>query len=286
MIDSTYATFQADVIDASNQQPVLVDFWAPWCAPCRTLGPILEKLEAESNGGFKLVKMNADENPELSQMLRIRSIPHVVAFVGGRPVDQFTGALPESQLRQFVERLLPSPSELEHARAQDLIDAGDFAQARLALEAALQLDAVNDAARLDLAGVLLELEEPEAAAAQLGALAPVTRADAQLAGHIEALQARVAALQDAKQLPSSPELEARVAANGNDLRARLDLANLYIAHKAWEPALDQLVEIVERDRAFEADVGRTTMIKVLDMASANPELVSRYRRRLSSAVLK
>ncbi|CAN5368089.1 thioredoxin [soil metagenome] len=286
MIDSTYATFQTDVLDASRQLPVLVDFWAPWCAPCRTLGPMLEKLEAESAGAFLLVKMNADENPELSQMLRIRSIPHVVAFVDGRPVDQFSGALPEAQLRQFVDRLLPSPSELEHARAQDLIDSGDFSAARLTLEAALQLDATNDNARLDLAGVLLELEESEAAAAQLKALSPVTRADAQLAGHIAALQARVDALQEARQLPSSPELEARVAADPNDHRARLDLANLYIAHKAWEAALDQLIEIVERDRSFEADVGRTTMIKVLDMASANPELVGRYRRRLSSAVLK
>ncbi len=286
MVDSGIQTFQQDVIDASMTQPVLVDFWAPWCGPCRTLGPMLEKLEAEYAGKWKLVKVNSDENPELSQAFRIRSIPYVVAFSGGRPVDQFMGALPEGQLREFIDRLIPNPSQLEHAKAQDLLDQGDRDGALAALNSALALDAANDMARLDLITLLLDRNEVPAAEAQFGALDARTRSDPQIKPHVDALAARLEALREARQLPSSPEIEARIAANPNDLAARLDLANLYIAHTAYEEALAQLLEIVERDRGFEDDIGRKTMIQVFNLASANPELVSRYRRMLSSAVLK
>jgi putative thioredoxin len=225
MMDVGLENFQQEVIEASLQVPVVVDFWAPWCGPCQTLGPMLEKLETEFQGRWKLVKINSDDNPELSQAFRIRSIPYVVAFVGGKPVDQFMGVQPEAQLREFLQRLVPNPSQLEHAKAQDLFDQGDEA------------------------------------------------------GALEALGQSV-------QLPSSPELEQRVALNPNDLAARLDLAQLYIAHKAWEAALQQLLQIVERDRSFNDDIGRKTMIQVFDMAANNAQLVTQYRRALSSVILK
>lgn len=286
MIDSSIQTFQQDVIEASQQTPVLVDFWAPWCGPCRSLGPLLEKLESEYAGQWKLVKVNSDENPELSQAFRIRSIPYVVAFVDGRPVDQFMGALTEGQLREFIDRLIPKPSQLEHLRGRDLAEQGDLPGALAALQSAIALDAHNDDARLDLISLLLDAQDTAAAQAQLALLAPVTRADPELVPHIDALTARLEALKAARQLPSSPDIETRIRNNPADLAARLDLAKLYIAHQAYEEALAQLIEIVERDRTFEDDVGRRTMIQVFDLASSNPELISRYRRRLSSAVLK
>lgn len=286
MIDSSIQTFQQDVIEASREKPVLVDFWAPWCGPCRTLGPMLEKLETEYAGQWTLVKVNSDENPELSQAFRIRSIPYVVAFVDGRPVDQFMGALAEGQLREFIDRLIPNPSQIEHLRGRELAEQGDLPGALAALQAALAIDATNDDARLDLIALLLDAQDTAAAQAQLASLAPITRADAELAPHIDALTARLDALKAARQLPSSPELERRILDNPGDLAARLDLAKLYIAHQAYEEALEQLIEIVLRDRQYDDDVGRRTMIQVFDLASSNPELVSRYRRRLSSAVLK
>lgn len=286
MVDSNIQTFQQDVIEASMTTPVIVDFWAPWCGPCRTLGPMLEKLEAEYAGRWKLVKINSDENPELSQAFRIRSIPYVVAMMDGRPVDQFMGALPEGQLREFIDRLLPNPSQLEHAKAQDLLDRGDSEGALAALKAALALDTGNDAARLDLIALLLDRNEVAAADAQFSALGAKTRSDPELKPHVDALGTRLTAMREALQLPSSPELESRIAKNPGDLAARLDLANLYIAHQAYEEALQQLVEIVGRDRSFNDDIGRKTMIQVFDLAASNPELVSRYRRQLSSAILK
>lgn len=286
MVESNIASFEQDVVEASMHTPVLVDFWAPWCGPCRVLGPMLEKLEHEYAGRFKLVKVDSDQNPELSQAFRIRSIPYVVAFVGGRPVDQFLGALPEGQLRAFIDRLVPNPSQLEHARAQQRLDEGDADGALEALKTALALDPSNDDARIDLIGVLLDRHEIGAAKAQFELLAAKSKADPELKPHIDALTTRLAALEQHTQQPSSPALEARVAANPADLEARLELANLYIAHKAYEAALAQLLEIVSRDRAFQDDIGRKTMIQVFDLASSDAQLVGRYRRLLATAVLK
>ena len=139
-MDVTTATFEREVLEASAEVPVLVDFWAPWCAPCRALGPILEKLARDYGGRFRLAKVNSDENPELSAAFAVRSIPMVIAFRGGRAVAQFLGAQPESQVRAFIDRLLPSASELERMKGGEA-----------ALRKALELDARNDAARLDLA---------------------------------------------------------------------------------------------------------------------------------------
>jgi putative thioredoxin len=278
--DTTLQSFQADVIDASMQVPVLVDFWAPWCGPCKSLGPMLEKLEQAYGGRFKLVKIDTDAEQQLAQHFRIKSIPTVYAFVGGQPVDQFQGALPEGKLREFIDRLMPNPSDIELEQAGAALDRGDEAAATEHAKKAIALDPSNDSARLLYAQLLLGAGEPAAAQGQLDALSAAAKADPQVA----ALMQQVADAADASKPPVPHELLDRVAAHPTDLTARLELAEYWIEYKEWESAFEQLLEIVLRDRAFQEDIGRRRMVQVFELAAAQPQLVSEWRRRLGGAL--
>jgi putative thioredoxin len=281
------SSFERDVIEASREAPVLVDFWAPWCGPCRVLGPLLERIERESGGSFRLVKINSDQNPELAASFRIRSIPYVVAFVDGQAVDAFVGVLPEPQIKQFIERLIPDPAGLEYRKAQRLIQQGSLADAAASLRATIALDPSHDEARLDLADLLLErlpgpAGEARLAEAQdaLSAAAPRLRGDPRWI----ALDTHLAALRQTDDAPEAEDLRARVERDPADLQARLDLARRHIARREFEPALAQLIELVERDRSFGDDAGRRTMLSVFELALDQPTLVSAYRRRLAAAL--
>jgi putative thioredoxin len=279
-VDTTLQSFQADVIEASMQAPVLVDFWAPWCGPCKTLGPLLERLEQQYAGRFKLVKVDTETNQQLAQHFSIRSIPTVFAFVGGRPVDQFQGALPEGKLREFIDRLMPNPAELELEAAAAALQRGDQAAAREHAKKAIALDPAADEARLLYAQLLLAEGEPAAALAQMEALSATAKSDPQVA----TLREQVAAAVEAARPPAPKALLARVAASPQDLQARLELAEYYLEYKEWAQAFAELLEIVRRDRAFGDDIGRKRMVQAFDLASAQPQLVTEWRRKLGAAL--
>ena len=284
MIESGESSFERDVLDASRTQPVLVDFWAPWCAPCRALGPLLERLESDYGGRFRLVKVDSDANPELSARYRVRSIPTVIAFVDGEASDSFVGALPEGPLRAFIDRTIPGPAERERRRALALLGAGDRTAATVALRAAIALQPELAAARLDLADVLLEGMPPvddarlAEASATLEPLGPAGRGDER---H-RALGTRLEALRAAVDAAPLDVLRARAAEQPDDLEAKYALAQRLVAERAYPEALERLLEIIARDRRFGDDAARRLMLSVFELAAADAPLVSAYRRRLSA----
>jgi len=279
---TTLATFEHDVINASMLAPVLVDFWAPWCGPCKTLGPMLEKLEAEAAGKWKLVKVNVDENQELAAHFQVRSIPHVVAFADGRPVDQFIGVLTEGQLREFLDRLVPDGADAERHAAQSAWAAGNRKQAIDTIKAALALDPGYDDARLDLIEWLIAERRIDEAKEEDKLLSPKTTQG--IDARYNALKTELDAADAAADLPPADALIDAVNANPDDLDARFALANRLIAGRDYGGALEHLLAIVVRDRAFMDDVGRKTMLSVFELAANQPDLVSQWRRKLSAAI--
>jgi putative thioredoxin len=281
-METTLATFENDVINASMLAPVLVDFWAPWCGPCKTLGPMLERLEAESAGKWKLVKVNVDENQELAQHFQVRSIPHVIAFADGQAVDQFIGVLPEGQLRQFLDKLVPDGAEAERRAAQSAWAEGNKAEAIGLMKTALAIDPGYDEARLDLIQWLLAEHRIDEAREEEKLLSPKTTQG--IDARYNALKTELDAADAAADLPPADALIAAVNANPDDLEARFALANRLIAGRDYGGALEHLLAIVVRDRAFMDDVGRKTMLSVFELAAHQPDVVSQWRRKLSAAI--
>ncbi|MEW6120702.1 MAG: co-chaperone YbbN [Pseudomonadota bacterium] len=274
-LDVGLADFNQNVLEESRSRPVVVDFWAPWCGPCKSLKPVLEKLAAEYGGKFLLAKINSDENQELAARYAVRGIPSVKAFIDGEMVDEFSGALPEGEVRAFLDRLIPSPADELRAQAMDARMAGDPSGALQLLAEASRLDPQNLGVRLDAAEIMLDLGETDEAQRLAGSVPD--DADPRAAQLKARLQFAGAAGEDAAAL------RARVEADGNDLDARLKLANLLVASGDYEAGMEQLLEIVRRDRAFGDDVGRKTLLSVFNLLGGG-ELVSRYRRLLASAL--
>jgi putative thioredoxin len=282
--DVTTANFMAEVVDASFDQPVIVDFWAPWCGPCKQLGPLLEKVVRGANGAVRMVKLNIDENPEIAQQMRIQSIPAVYAFKDGRPVDGFVGALPESQVKQFVQRLGggaagPSPVEEAMAMAKEAVQNGDHGSAAAIYSQVLQHEADNAEAIAGLARAMIEQGEFD------GARQVLERATGDLARHAEIAAARSAldlAEQGQKAIGSVGQLRDRLAQNPDDHAARFELATALFGAGQREEAIDELLALFKRDRAWDEQAARRQLVKFFEVMGPTDPLTLSARRRLSA----
>lgn len=274
VIEVTEESFEKEVIERSHQVPVVVDLWAPWCGPCRTLGPLLERLASEYAGQFVLAKINVDENPLLAQAFRVQSIPLVLAVRNGQVVGQFLGAQPEPRVREFLASLLPSDVDRLVAQASAHLAAGKVAEAEGLFRQALERDPRAAGALVGLARILLERGEAEEATKLLDRVEPGpwrSEADRLLAG------LRLRGVEGADE----SALRQRLLAHPGDLAARLELGKWLAAQGRYREALEELLEVVRRDRNFQDQAARKAMVDIFQVLGSGNELAEHYRAELA-----
>jgi putative thioredoxin len=280
-VETTVESFRDDVLEPSMRQVVLVDFWAPWCEPCKQLGPVIERVVAGTGGKAALVKMNIDNEPEIAGQLGIKSIPAVIAFQRGRPVDGFVGALPESQIKGFIERLV-GPIEGSAAdaleAAQELIDAGDVSAAHELLSELVNEEPVNPKAVALLARLYIAAGQLDSARALLDRLPESARKDPEVAAAAAAIE-NAAAAQD---LGEVEDLKARINFDPNDLQAYFDLALALNARDRRDEAAEALLEIIRRDRSWNEDGARKQLVQFFEAWGPMDKAAVAARRRLST----
>jgi putative thioredoxin len=283
--DTTTASFAKDVIDESRNQPVLVDFWAPWCGPCKQLTPVLEKLVNEGQGRVKLVKMNIDDHPSIAGQLGIQSIPAVIAFVNGRPADGFMGAVPESQVREFIDRLAGPPGADQAAQteavleeAAGLLASGDVDGAAQLYGAVLQADPENAKALAGVAECMIAANQHERARQALTDLPEELAKDAA----IQAVLKKLDHIEEARKLGDPVALEHQLSLNPDDHAARIKLAKILNVEGKRDEAADHLLFVMRRDRAFDDDGGRRQLLQFFEVWGFKDPATIAARRKLSS----
>jgi putative thioredoxin len=281
--DSDSANFVADVLEASREVPVIVDFWAPWCGPCKQLGPALEKVVREAGGAVRMVKVNVDENQSLAGQMGVQSIPAVFAFRDGIPVDGFMGALPESQIREFVEKIggaAPAPEKDALEEAREAREKGDLSAAMQSFAKVLELDSQNIEALAGMAEIYLEMNELEQARNILE-LVPESKRDDPL---IKPLLSRIALEEKGGEAGEIGELSARLEKDPDDHQTRFDLALALNKAGDREDAIDHLVEIVRRKSDWSEGAARKQLLEFFEAWGANDPMTIEGRRRLSSVL--
>lgn len=280
--DGNERSFAADVLEASREVAVIVDFWATWCGPCKTLGPALERAVAAAKGKVKLVKIDVDKNQNIARQLRIQSIPSVYAFKDGQPVDGFVGAVPESQVKAFVQRLAGlaggSPIDDILAAGREALDAGDLQSAAQAFHAALEDDSLNPKALAGLAKVYIAANEIERARQTLDLVPPDARKDPEFVS----AQAALSLKEQSGSVGETAGLEARIAANPNDHEARFELSLALAGSGNREAAVDHLLEIIRRDKKWNEEAARKQLVKLFEAFGPMDPLTVSARKRLSS----
>ena len=285
--EGTEATFMSDVIEASKDVPVIVDFWAPWCGPCKTLGPALEAAVLAAKGKVKMVKIDIDQSQQIAAQLQVKSIPTVYAFFYGKPVDAFQGAPPESEIKKFTEKLLPltdnnSESGLDEAisAAEQMLEEKDFAGASEIFSAILGEDPVNSKAYAGLARAFLELGEID----KVEHLIENIPTELQGSKDIESIKMTLNLLAQSKGLASVEELTSLVKKNPEDKQAKLDLALVLIKESRISDAIDHLLELFRIDRDWNEGAAKSNLLIVFDTMKPDNPLVLKARRRLSSLI--
>ena len=283
--ESNTQNFMRDVIEPSRQQPVIVDFWAPWCGPCKQLGPALEKVVKQANGKVRMVKINIDENPQLAQQMRIQSIPAVFAFVNGQPVDGFMGALPESQLKQFVDRLGGQGSMAEEIEAaltdaRAAFDAGDIQTAAQIFTRVLQADRENIGAIAGLVRCQMAAGDLENAQATLALVPPAKANDPE----ILSVTAQLEMALNPVDLSEIGQLKTRIERDSDDFQARLDLAVLLNGAGERAEATDKLIYVIRKLRSWNDEAARKQLVKFFEAWGPKDEFTLAGRRKLSSVL--
>ncbi len=282
--ETTTATFRQDVLSDSARQPVLVDFWAPWCGPCKQLGPIIEKVVKSAGGKVKLVKMNIDEHPQIAGQLGIKSIPAVIAFTRGQPVDGFVGALPESQIKGFIERLVGplGPGEVAEllAEAEALLAESDVAGAAAVYAEVLAMEPDNTKALGGLAKLYVDMGELDQARGILAAVPPEKAGDPSVA----AARAALEIVEQAAAVGDFTALQRQVEQDPKDYQARFDLALALGSNNQREAAVDHLIEIIRRDRSWNEDGARKQLVQFFEAWGPADEASMAGRRKLSTVL--